>query len=232
MGTVTPDGLLNFSKAISAYNTSGGPIVLDPVGAGATSTRKAALSTLMCSGYFDLIKGNEAEIMAVARASGFEVKDAKQQRGVDSGSALFTLKQRAYIVRSIAARERNVVLMTGSTDVISDGVRTYAVRNGHDYLGRITGSGCTLGTTLSAYMAANPEDKLRAAVAGLLHYEVAAERAAERADVKGPGTFVPAFIDELYNFSVAVAEGKEDLSSVAKVECIKDIPDAGLLNEA
>jgi thiamine-phosphate diphosphorylase/hydroxyethylthiazole kinase len=51
MGTVTPDGLSNFSKAIAAYNTAGGPIVLDPVGAGATSVRRQALKTLMCAGY-------------------------------------------------------------------------------------------------------------------------------------------------------------------------------------
>jgi thiamine-phosphate diphosphorylase/hydroxyethylthiazole kinase len=170
--------------------------------------------------------------MAVARASGYELTDTSQQRGVDSGSALFTLEQRAYIVRGIAARERNVVLMTGATDIISDGVRTYAVSNGHEYLGRITGSGCTLGTTLSAYLAANPEDKLQAAVAGLLHYEIAAERAAERDDVRGPGTFVPAFIDELWRYSGNVGQGEVVLEGEAKVQCVKDIPDAGLLKEA
>jgi thiamine-phosphate diphosphorylase/hydroxyethylthiazole kinase len=232
MGTVTPEGLENFGKAIKAYNAAGGPVILDPVGAGATSVRKAALSTLMSSGYFDLIKGNEREVMAVARASGYELTDTSPQRGVDSGSALFTLEQRAYIVSHLAARERNVVLMTGATDVISDGVRTYAVSNGHEYLGRITGSGCTLGTTLSAYLAANPEDKLRAAVAGLLHYEITAEWAAKREDVKGPGTFVPAFIDELWKYGEQALAGRKILwNDVAKVECIKDIPDAGLLKE-
>jgi thiamine-phosphate diphosphorylase/hydroxyethylthiazole kinase len=231
MGTVTPDGLLNYKKAISAYNAAGGPIVLDPVGAGATSVRRAALSELMAVGYFDLIKGNEREIMAVARASGFAFEDTSQQRGVDSGDSLFSLEQRAYIVSRLALRERNVVLMTGVTDVVSDGIRTYAVSNGHKYLGMITGSGCTLGTTLSAYLAANPEDKLHAAVAGILHYEIAAEYAAKREDVKGPGTFVPAFIDELYIRGVDIAEGKATWEGLAKVECMKDVPDAGLMKE-
>jgi thiamine-phosphate diphosphorylase/hydroxyethylthiazole kinase len=235
MGTVTPEGLENFGKAIKAYNAAGGPIVLDPVGAGATSIRRGALATLMSAGYFDLIKGNEKEIVAVARASGLSLSSSssQQQRGVDSGSALFTLEQRAYIVSHLAARERNVVLMTGATDVISDGIRTYAISNGHEYLGRITGSGCTLGTTLSAYLAANPEDKLRAAVAGLLHYEIAAEWAAKKDDiVVGPGTFVPVFIDELYNFGVDYVDRKRlKLERRAKVKCLKDIPDAGLLKE-
>jgi thiamine-phosphate diphosphorylase/hydroxyethylthiazole kinase len=231
MGTVTPDGLLNYKKAITAYNLSGGPIVLDPVGAGATSVRRAALSELMSIGYFDLIKGNEREILAVARSSGFEVSDTSQQRGVDSGDSLFSLEQRAYIVSRLALRERNVVLMTGATDVVSDGIRTYVVENGHEYLGAITGSGCTLGTTLSAYLAANQGDKLHAAVAGMLHYEIAAEEAAKREDVKGPGTFVPAFIDELWRMGKEVAEGKTSWEGLAKVRCFKEIPDAGLLKE-
>lgn len=231
MGTVTPEGLLNYKKAITAYNAAGGPIVLDPVGAGATSVRRDALSQLLGAGYFDLIKGNEREIMAVARASGFTLDDSSQQRGVDSGDSLFSLEQRAYLVSRIALRERNVVLMTGATDVVSDGVRTYAISNGHAYLGKITGSGCTLGTTLSAYLAAWPQDKLHAAVAAILHYEVAAEYAAKREDVKGPGTFVPAFIDELFARGGLVSEGKESWSKDVKVECLKDIPDAGLLKD-
>ncbi|EMD85697.1 hypothetical protein COCC4DRAFT_207730 [Bipolaris maydis ATCC 48331] len=233
MGTVTPDGILNYQKAISAYNAAGSSVVLDPVGAGATSVRRTALSTLMGTGYFDLIKGNEKEILAVARASGYTVTDSSQQRGVDSGASLFSLAQKAYIVQRLAARERNLVLMTGATDVVSDGIRTYAIANGHEYLGRITGSGCTLGTTLSAYLAANPEDKLHAAVAAILHYEIAAQIAAGRQDVSGPGTFVPAFLDELWNFGEAVVKGGGDalLREKAKVQCLKDIPDAGLLKD-
>lgn len=232
MGTVTPDGLVNYRKAITAYNLAGGPIVLDPVGAGATSVRKAALTEVMGNGYFDLIKGNEREILAVARASGFTIDGEGQQRGVDSGSSVFSLKERASIVSRLALRERNVVLMTGATDIISDGIRTYAISNGHEYLALITGSGCTLGTTLSAYLAANRGDKLYAAVAGLLHFEIAAERAAAREDVEGPGTFVPAFIDGLYSVGVAVAEGRESWGMWAKVECLKDVGEAGVLKEA
>lgn len=231
MGTVTPEGLLNYKKAITAYNAAGGPIVLDPVGAGATRVRRDALSQLLGAGYFDLIKGNEREIMAVARASGFTLDDSSQQRGVDSGDSLFSLEQRAYLVSRIALRERNVVLMTGATDVVSDGVRTYAISNGHAYLGKITGSGCTLGTTLSAYLAAWPQDKLHAAIAAILHYEVAAEYAARREDVKGPGTFVPAFIDELFARGGLVSEGKESWGKDAKVECLKNVPNAGLLKD-
>ncbi|KAJ4298170.1 thiamine biosynthetic bifunctional enzyme [Kalmusia sp. IMI 367209] len=231
MGTATPEALSNHRAAIAAYNAVGGPIVLDPVGAGATSARKDALAYLLASGYFDLVKGNEAEILAVARASGFELASATQQRGVDSGASLYTLAQRASIVKKIAARERTVVLMTGATDVISDGRRTFAISNGHKYLGMVTGSGCTLGTTLSAYMAAAPEDKFLAAVAGILHYEIAAEQAAVREDVKGPGTFIPALIDELFNRRMDAIEGWGRGVKELKVEALADVPDAGLLKD-
>ncbi|KAF2201791.1 TMP-TENI-domain-containing protein [Delitschia confertaspora ATCC 74209] len=199
MGTATPEILRNHCLAIAAYNAAGNPIVLDPVGAGATSARREALATLMAAGYFDLIKGNEREILAVAAASGLLVNldDKTQQRGVDSGDSLLTNEQKTHLVSRIAARERNTVLMTGKDDFISDGHRTFMISNGHQYLGMITGSGCVLGTTLAAYMAAAPEDKLVAAVVGILHFELAAQRACEIGKVDGPGTFVPAFIDAL-----------------------------------
>ena len=223
-GTVTPDMLMNYKQAVAAYNAVGGPVVLDPVGTGATSIRRAALAELMNVGYFDLIKGNESEILAVARASGLKWENnAMQQRGVDSGPSSSTREKLVALVKTLALRERNVVLMTGATDIISDGTRTYTIANGHAYLGRITGSGCTLGTVLSAYLAANREDKLLAAVAGILHFEIAAECAAGREDVKGPGTFVPAFLDELYARGVEVAEGRETWEGRARVDCVKDV---------
>ncbi|KAF2106921.1 Hydroxyethylthiazole kinase family-domain-containing protein [Lophiotrema nucula] len=231
MGTATPDALANHRKAVEAYNAAGGPIVLDPVGAGATSARKAALAFLLASGYFDLIKGNEREILSVARACGFTISDASQQRGVDSGTALYTTPQKCRIVSRLAACERNIILMTGATDIISDGVRTYTISNGSHYLGLITGSGCSLGTTLAAYMAANPGDKLLAAVAGILHYEIAAEYAAKRQDVQGPGTFVPAFIDELYNRRVEGDGSDPAWIHELKVGTVKEVPDAGVLKD-
>ncbi|KFY37754.1 hypothetical protein V495_06973, partial [Pseudogymnoascus sp. VKM F-4514 (FW-929)] len=210
MGTVTQEGLRNHLLALRAYNSQGGPVVLDPVGAAATSVRKAALKTLMAGGYFDLIKGNEGEIR---QAYG---KGDVQQRGVDSGASMLDGQSRAALVRDLAARERNVVLMTGSTDYVSDGRRTFAIKNGHEYLGRITGSGCVLGTTISAMLAVHRQDKLIAAVAGLLHFEIAAEYAAQRPDVKGPGTFVPALIDELDRIRQSNAEG--DLSWLKRAD--------------
>ena len=212
MGTVTPDGLANYIQAIRAYNAVGGPVLFDPVGAGATAVRRQSVKTLMWHGYFDLIKGNESEIATVLGES--EV----QQKGVDTSASTTDETAKVQLVERLAARERNVVLMTGKTDYLSDGERTYAIKNGHHYLGSITGSGCTLGTTVAAFLAVHKEDKLLAALAGILMYEIAAENAARRRDVMGPGTFVPAFLDQLYN--IAESASGEDFIwlQAAKVE--------------
>jgi thiamine-phosphate diphosphorylase/hydroxyethylthiazole kinase len=214
MGTVTPEGLHNYQLALRAYNAIGGPVVLDPVGAGATAIRRNAVRTLMATGYFDLIKGNEGEIKTVFGEAGV------QQRGVDSGSSTLNSKQKAAMVRALADRERNVVLMTGAEDYVSDGRRTFLIKNGNKLLGDITGSGCVLGTTISAMMAVYRQDKLLAVIAGLLHYEIAAEHAADRDDVKGPGTFVPALIDEISSIKERTASGDFAWLDKAKLEQI------------
>lgn len=188
-------------------------MVFDPVGGGATAVRRGAVKTLLAAGYFDVIKGNEGEIKTVFGS-------VVQQRGVDSGASTSSDLEKATIVRDLAIRERNVIVMTGATDFISDGERTFAVSNGHELLGRITGSGCVLGTIISITLAVSREDKLLAALAGLLHYEIAAEIATEREDVKGPGTFVPALIDELYNIQKATAEGDLKWLERAKVKAV------------
>ncbi|QYS98957.1 4-methyl-5-beta-hydroxyethylthiazole kinase [Trichoderma simmonsii] len=212
MGTVTPEGLKNHIQALQAYNAVGGPVVLDPVGAGATSIRRNAVKTLLSSGKFTVIKGNEGEIQTVYGA-------AVTQRGVDSASSL-TIPQRASLAKSVARSTGAVVVLTGTTDVVSDGVRTLRVDNGHEYLGRVTGTGCTLGTTISAMEAAFRSDPLIAAVAGMVLFEIAAERAAVRDDVRGPGTFVPAFIDELSAVRTETAKGNVAWLAKAKIEAL------------
>ena len=138
MGSVKPDVVRDCVQALVAYNTKGGPVVLDPIGAGATGPRKIALRRLMAAGYFDVIKGNEGEIRAVAAESGV------QQRQVESAIGALSAVERARLVKKLAARERkgsglsgscslylmglgNVVIMTGVTDYVSDGERTFSL---------------------------------------------------------------------------------------------------------
>ncbi|KAK5664180.1 hypothetical protein OQA88_396 [Cercophora sp. LCS_1] len=211
MGTVTPDTLQNHLIALKAYNKAGRPVIFDPVGAGATTVRRNAVKTLMASGFFSVIKGNEGEIKVVYGSG----DDTTQQRGVDSSSTLSDA-EKAGLVKALAARERTVVVMTGKSDYVSDGMEVYRIDNGHGYLGEVTGTGCVLGTAISAAVAVRPGDlqeRLRAAVAVMLQFEIAAELAAGREEVRGPGTFVSAFIDEL----VRIREGDGEWTGRARV---------------
>src|SRR4051812_42183695 len=98
----------------------------------------------MSAGQLAVIKGNEGEIKTV-----FGAHDQTQQRGVDSSSTL-NGAQKAYLVRDLAIREKAIVVMTGETDVVSDGKTVLKIHNGHKLLGEVTGTGCCLGTAISA----------------------------------------------------------------------------------
>ena len=100
MGTVTSDGLANYTQAMESYNKAGGSILFDPVGGGATGLRKEAIRTLLGAGYFDVIKGNENEILAV------QGEGSIQQKGVDSSQSTLGDADKANIVKKLAQRER------------------------------------------------------------------------------------------------------------------------------
>lgn len=184
------------------------------MGAGATAARREGAAALLAGGYFDVVKGNEGEIRTLAGETDVS------QHGVDSGTSALDIRQRAVLVKALAKRERNVVLMTGVSDVVSDGERTVVVHNGCEMLGEITGSGCALGTTIASYIAVEREDKLLAVVAALLHYEIAGERASVREEVRGPGSFVPAFIDELFCVRKESVAGDGTWMGNARVEVL------------
>lgn len=167
---------------------------------------------MLATGHFTVIKGNVAEIQTLYGTS-------VTQRGVDSTSQL-TVPERAKLAAALARRHSTVVLLTGPTDIASDGARTFRVDNGHEILGGVTGTGCTLGTTVSAMVAAWRSDPLLAAVAGAAMFGIAAQNAVVRDDVRGPGTFVPAFLDELYNIKKGTAEGDLKWLELAKIEAV------------
>ncbi|KAL9050166.1 MAG: hypothetical protein Q9162_006800 [Coniocarpon cinnabarinum] len=239
MGTLIGDTLSHYKIALSAYNDAGRPTLLDPVGAGATAVRRQAVRELLDAGHFDVIKGNEAEIRTVSaqgagnHTTSMESKDEIKQHGVDSGSRALDAGSAAQLVKALALRERSVILMTGETDLISDGTRTYTVKHGHEYLGSITGSGCALGTVISSFLAIDgiesqgirnepTGDRLLAVLAALLAYELAAEKAAAKAG--GPGSFIPAFLDALYAMRQDVSGGKYEVLNPSKVELVRETP--------
>ena len=200
LGSVN-SSLESYVQSLEAYNHEGKPILLDPVGVGATGLRRATVKTLMTKGYFDIIKGNRSEVMQILEDG------TAQQKGVDSSPNTLTENELASAVKHLAFRERNIVLMTGEVDYLSDGVVVLALSNGVEILGQITGSGCTLGTVVACCIAVERRNPLLAALAGVLLFNIAAEVAVSLPSVLGPGTFVPAFIDSLHQVAKRLNNG-------------------------
>ncbi|KAF5386233.1 hypothetical protein D9615_002670 [Tricholomella constricta] len=216
IGTMRFDGKESMSKAGYFANANKKPLVFDPVGIGASAFRKETVKDLLNTFQASVIKGNAGEMAALANSQEVLTK------GVDSLGAGF--KDPVGFVRALAKKERCVIAMTGAVDYISDGVSVIALRNGHEVLGKFTGSGCIVGSSIATYcgvVSAQSEkedgklvhgDMLLGAVAGILVLTVAAELAVQREDVKGPGTFLPALIDQLWSLK------PETVQSLARLE--------------
>ncbi|KAJ1666599.1 thiamine biosynthetic bifunctional enzyme [Coemansia sp. RSA 1813] len=195
IGTIGEDQMDAMRRAMREARLHNTPIVLDPVAVGATSIRKNFVNEILRDYGVHVIKGNAGEIAAISGST--EV----QMRGVDAIGAGF--KDPAKIVRGLSLRERCVVVMTGKTDYVSDGVSTFAVHNGNKLQGCITGSGCMVGTAVGTFIHSVANANLLAgALAGVVAINLAAEAAASRGDVRGPGTFRAAFIDEMHSLTV------------------------------
>ncbi|KAF8977745.1 hypothetical protein BGZ46_007153 [Entomortierella lignicola] len=198
IGTLTESFVECMIEAGKYANAQSKPITFDPVGAGATILRENTTRRILNSMHVDIIKGNAGEISTIAKIVGCNSENIAM-RGVDSLGDGFS--NPAAVVQTLAKRERCVVAMTGKIDYVSDGVRTVAIENGHSYQGRITGSGCMIASSIASFAAISPNDHFAAAVAGILALNLAGEHAGNRDDVRGPGTFRAAFIDEMANLT-------------------------------
>jgi hydroxyethylthiazole kinase len=173
-----------------------GPIVLDPVGAGATHYRTETAKRLLDELPVSVVRGNAAEIATLAGREA-EIRGVESIGASDSGRELAEQAARAF--GSIAA-------VTGPTDYVSDGERVLAVSNGHELLGAVSGTGCMSTAVTGAFLAAKPDAPLEAAAEALVAFGAAGEDAATNA--KGPGTFHAALYDALYNLDPATLDGR------------------------
>ena len=143
-------------------NARGIPVVLDPVGAGASRLRTETALRLLREVRFTVIRGNLSEIETLARGHGTTY-------GVDSADRVTpdNLDACCALVRDFARRTGAVVAMSGAVDLVSDGERVYCIRNGHPMMGLVTGTGCQLSCLAGAFAAANPDRPLEAAAAAV-----------------------------------------------------------------
>lgn len=187
-GTLTLAWVESMLIAGRKANELGIPIVLDPVGAGATRLRTETSLRLLKELQIAVVRGNAGEIGALSGAGG-AVKGVESVEGVSDPVA---------VARTMACERETVVAITGKRDFISDGERTLGVDNGHTWLKTNTGTGC-MATTMIAAFAAVERDYLLAAAGGLACFGLAAELAAERAH--GPASFKVALFDQIYNLT-------------------------------
>ncbi|KAI8974940.1 Hydroxyethylthiazole kinase family-domain-containing protein [Pilobolus umbonatus] len=194
-------------EAASSNHKNGNPVILDPVGCGATSFRAELTKKLLATGHVTIIKGNAAEILHLADLVG-------ESKGVDSVGR-YSEELMIEAVKATALKHGCVVAATGPSDYVSDGTRVIAIENGHTFLPLITGSGCMVSSIVACCAAVNQNDYLLATVAGILIVTIAADMAASRVD--GPSAFRTALIDKIY----AIANDSEIIKQRAKVRIIE-----------
>lgn len=188
IGTLEPAWIESMRLALQTASQRGIPTVLDPVGAGATAYRNASIELLLNTAAPTVIRGNGSEIMSVAGSN-------VQTRGVDSGAAANDALGSA---RALVGRTGGVVCVSGQTDHIVDGTRWALLSNGHPWMTKITGVGCSATALIGAFCAVQP-DAWRATVSAMALLGVAGEVAAEKAVVRkqGVGSMQVLMLDEL-----------------------------------
>lgn len=177
IGTLDPYWVRSMELALQAAAARGIPTVLDPVGAGATPYRNEAIARLLAAAAPTVIRGNGSEIMSTAGA-------AIRTRGVDSSAAAGDALEAA---RQLAQRTGGTVCVSGATDHVIDAQGRWSrLANGHAWMTRITGIGCSATALVGAFCAVQP-DAWRATTAAMALLGVAGEIAAERAQAAGQG---------------------------------------------
>ncbi|SDI20363.1 hydroxyethylthiazole kinase [Alteribacillus bidgolensis] len=208
IGTLNDAQIEAMMLAGKAANEKGIPIVLDPVGAGATAYRTETARKLLEQLDITLLRGNAAEVSEIA---GLE----SDIRGVDASGG----EKNMEAIASHAAKTLNIaVAVTGAKDAVADNKCLYSINNGHSMLTRITGTGCLASAVIAAFLTVT-EKTASGAAAALGYYGIAAERAEGFASMQGPGTFQIELLNALYHV------GEMDFKQQLNIE--KEILDRG-----
>ncbi|WP_168583149.1 hydroxyethylthiazole kinase [Gephyromycinifex aptenodytis] len=189
LGTPQEHTVAAMFEAVAGAAQAGTPWVLDPVAAGGLPWRTEKARELIASAPPAIVRGNASEILGLAGGAG--------GRGVDS---LAGPQEAADVASELAAQHSCTVAVSGAVDHLTDGARLVRVRNGHEWMTRVTGVGCSLGALMAAF-AAVCDDPLVAATAATATLTVAADEAASCS--RGPGSFAVALLDSLSTLTPA-----------------------------
>ena len=190
------EGMVTAGKSAVTKNV---PIVLDPVGVGATPYRTNTANMLMKELKISVIKGNAGEIGSLAGA-------AAEVRGVDSQSLSADPKE---IAKSLALSTGAIIIISGAEDIVSDGKRVVGITNGTALMGKVSGTGCMASALCGAFIASS-SNMMDGCIAAMVSIGIAGEIASKTAS--GPGTFKQAIFDSLYNLT------HEEFVKLAKIK--------------
>lgn len=193
IGTLAPPWIEAMHRGGTAARHRKIPVILDPVGAGASSFRTRTALELLAEVRPTVVRGNASEILTLAGGMG-------GARGVDATAAVEDAAQGA---QALARGRGTVVSVSGAEDLVTDGERLRRNPRGHPLMTRVTGMGCTASALTAAFAAVNP-DPLEAATHAMVVMGVAGERAA--AGGAGPGSFLPRFHDALHQMEAGWLE--------------------------
>ena len=204
IGTLHKSSIEAMYLAGKRANELGHPILLDPVGAGASALRTNAAVGLMEQLQLTVIRGNISEIKTLANGNGTtkgvdaDVSDAVTEENLDNAVAF---------VKDYAKKSGCVIAITGAIDLVSDGEKCYVIRNGRPEMSKITGTGCQLSGMTTAFIVANPDNVLEATAAAVCTMGLAGEIAfANMEETDGNSTYRNRIIDAIYNMDAETLE--------------------------
>ena len=197
IGTLNKNTIPSMFAAGLESNRLGHATVLDPVGAGASVLRTQTAHELLQKTKLPAIKGNTSEIKTLQKGCGnTRGVDADAADGIDDSNEQAVVKA----AMSFAERTGSVIIVTGQTDIVADSECAYVIKNGCAMMGKITGAGCMLSAMLTAYLAANKDNRLEAAAAAVTAMGVCGELASERMSaIDGNSSYRNYLIDAVYN---------------------------------
>lgn len=185
IGTLNERSIESMILAGKRANALGHPVILDPVGAGASKFRTETTFRLLKELKFTVIRGNISEIKTVYSGSG-------STKGVDADVADSVtednLKETAGFAKELSKTTGAIIAITGAIDVIADSEHAYATRNGVAEMSKITGTGCMLDGVIAGYVAANMDNQTNAVVAAVAAEGLCGEIAKAKVKTEGGGT--------------------------------------------
>ncbi len=204
IGTLNQSTIPAMFAAGKRANELGHPVILDPVGAGASHLRTDTALRLMREVKFTVIRGNVSEIKTLASGSGTtkgvdaDVADRVTEENLDGAVAF---------AKDFAKRTGAVIAITGAIDIVADGERAFCIRNGHPMMSAITGTGCQLSALTAAFVTANPDKPLESVAAAVCAMGLCGEIAYQRlTEQDGNATYRNYIIDAMYRLTPAALE--------------------------